>query len=87
VLQHKKAHLRIYNHVPYGFRRAGGALVPDASEQAVIGRVKLHRANGGTLEKIAATLNAEGVPTKKVGGKWYARTILNLLENPLHQAA
>src|ERR1017187_4212095 len=87
ALQHKKAHHQIYNHVPYGFRRDGGALVPDAIEQAVISRVKLYRANGGTLDKIAATLNAEGVATKKAGGKWYARTILNLLENPLHQAA
>lgn len=87
ALQHKKAHYKVYNHVPYGFRRDGETLVPDEAEQTVIGRVRLYRANGWTLERIADTLNAENVPTKKAGGRWYARTISNLLENPLHNAA
>lgn len=87
ALRHKKAHQKVYNHVPYGFQREGDTLVADTAEQAIVTRVKLCRANGWTLDKIAETLNAEGIATKRAGGKWYARTVLNLLQNALHSAA
>jgi hypothetical protein len=36
--------------------------------------------NGGTLAGIARTLNAENVPTAR-GGKWYASTVVKVLES------
>src|ERR1700736_5132785 len=35
ALQHKRAHRKVYNHVPYGFRREGDALLPIEAEQVV----------------------------------------------------
>jgi DNA invertase Pin-like site-specific DNA recombinase len=87
ALRHKKAHLQVFNHDPYGFMKQGNRLVPVAAEQATIERIRLWRANGRTLEAIAVDLNEQGVPTKRSGGKWYARTIKNLLESSMHQAA
>jgi len=65
ALRHKRAHRRVYNHVPYGFVREGDALVPLPAEQAVIRRIQLWKANGWTLSQIAEALNHEGVPTKR----------------------
>jgi site-specific DNA recombinase len=56
ALRHKRAHHKIYNHVPYGFRRDGETLVADETEQTVIGRVQLYRANGWTLDRIASDI-------------------------------
>jgi DNA invertase Pin-like site-specific DNA recombinase len=87
ALRHKKANQRVFNHVPYGFKRDGDTLLPDELEQTVISRARLCRSNGWTLERIAESLNADGVSTKKPGGKWYARTVKNVLESSLHAAA
>jgi site-specific DNA recombinase len=86
ALRHKKAHRRVYNHVPYGFTRNGDALVPLQAEQAVVGRIGLLRANGWPLRRIAEALNAEAVPTKQ-GGRWFAQTVKDVLTNSLHKAA
>jgi hypothetical protein len=41
--------------------------------------VEAHRA-GGTYSGIARTLNAEEVPTAR-GGRWYASTVVKVLES------
>jgi site-specific DNA recombinase len=81
----KKAHRKVYNHVPYGYAREGDALVGVAAEQAVVARVRLWRANGWTLRRIAQALNADGVPTK-LGGRWFAQTVKDVVTNSLHEA-
>jgi site-specific DNA recombinase len=86
ALQHKKAHHRVYSHTPYGFTREGDDLVVLASEQAVISRIQSRKANGYSLRKIAAELNADGVPTKQ-GRQWAAQTIKDVLDNTLNEAA
>jgi DNA invertase Pin-like site-specific DNA recombinase len=86
ALAHKKAHRRVYNHVPYGFTRDGDALVPLEAEQAVAGRIRLLRANGWALRRIAEALNADAIPTKQ-GGRWFAQTVKDVLTNSLHEAA
>lgn len=86
ALQHKKAHRRVYNHVPYGFTRDGDALVPFAEEQTVVGYIRLSRANGWTLRRIAEALNTQAVPTKQ-GGRWFAQSVKDVLDNSLDQAA
>jgi DNA invertase Pin-like site-specific DNA recombinase len=78
ALAFKKQHRQAYNHTPFGFDRAGDMLTPNPSEQAVIARVKQQREAGNTLAAIAASLNADSVPTK-VQGKWYPSTVSNVL--------
>jgi DNA invertase Pin-like site-specific DNA recombinase len=86
ALAHKKAHRRVYNHVPYGYTRDGDALVPLEGEQAVVGRIRLLRANGWALRRIAEALNADAIPAKQ-GGRWFAQTVKDVLTNSLHEAA
>ena len=86
ALLHKKAHRRVYNHAPYGFVREGDALVPLAEEQAIVCRIQALRANGWPLRRIAEALNGDGVRTKQ-GGRWFAQTVSDILQNTLHQAA
>ncbi len=85
ALQHKRAHRKVYNHLPYGFSRDGDALLPIADEQAVISRIRLYRSNGWTLRRIAEALNEEGVPTK-LGSRWFAQSVKDVANNPLHTA-
>jgi hypothetical protein len=37
------------------------------------------RQGGATLDGIAATLNAEGVPTAHGGARWYGSTVRSVL--------
>jgi DNA invertase Pin-like site-specific DNA recombinase len=84
ALEHKKTHLQVFNHEPFGYRRDGKALIPMADEQTVIARVKTLRRSGSTLADIAITLNTDGIPTKRAGGRWYPSTVRNLLESTMH---
>jgi DNA invertase Pin-like site-specific DNA recombinase len=86
ALLHKKAHGKVYNHVPYGFIRDGDSLVPLAEEQAIVSRIQALRANGWALRRIADVLNGDRVPTKQ-GGRWFPQTVKDILRNTLHQAA
>jgi site-specific DNA recombinase len=86
ALQHKRTHRQAFNHEPYGYKRDGDVLVPLEAEQAIMARIRALRAAGGTLESIAGVLNAERVSTKR-SGRWYARTVLNVLNTELYEAA
>jgi len=76
----------VFNHEPFGYRRDGETLVPIADEQATIGRIRALRSAGGTLDAIEGTLNSEAIPTKR-GCKWNARTVLNVVNSDLFEAA
>jgi DNA invertase Pin-like site-specific DNA recombinase len=86
ALQHKRNHRQVFNHEPFGYRRDGDTLVPLPGEQGIMARVRALRAAGETLDAIAGILNAEAVPTKR-NGKWYARTIANMVNSDLFEAA
>jgi DNA invertase Pin-like site-specific DNA recombinase len=85
ALSHKKRHLQVFNHEPFGYRREGSSLMCVPEEKAVVCRVKLLRSEGLTLARIARGLNDEGVSTKRPGGKWYPSTVRNLLESTMHK--
>jgi DNA invertase Pin-like site-specific DNA recombinase len=50
---------------PYGYRAAGGALVPDESEQQIVRLVHSLRADGLSLRDIAGSLAQEGHLTRQ----------------------
>lgn len=85
AMAHKKASLQVYSHTPFGYDRQGDDLVPNATEQTVIDRIKRMDAAGVAMMRIAEALNADGVATKR-GGKWYASTVKAILTNTLHGA-
>ncbi|MBM3268907.1 MAG: recombinase family protein [Candidatus Sericytochromatia bacterium] len=66
----------------YGQRIEAGRLVNDEAEAAVIARARELRGAGLTLQGIADTLTAEGVPTKR-GGTWAPATVAGILKRAL----
>jgi site-specific DNA recombinase len=83
ALQHKKSQRQVYGPTPYGFDRVGDLLVLNPVEQAVVARIQAMHAGGASVRHIAATLNAEGVPSK-TGRQWGCSAVWYLLQNDLH---
>lgn len=70
---------RVSGKAPFGYRfdETGRALLAREDEQRTIARVRgLHDA-GMSLNAIAASLNAEGVPAR--GARWHATTIMRIV--------
>jgi DNA invertase Pin-like site-specific DNA recombinase len=84
VLAHKKQQGKVYNHTPYGFERVGDRLVAAADEMAMVRLMRERRDDGWSLAMIADAFNTDHIPGKN-GGKWYGRTVKNILENSLYQ--
>src|SRR5439155_24729986 len=56
-----------YGPTPFGWSRAGDRLLPQASEQKVLARMRRLRARGHTYRAIGQSLNRSGTPAKKGG--------------------
>ena len=69
---------RIYGPVPFGYRATKDRLVPHASEQNVVQRMRRMRSRRMSFDRIAQRLNADGVPAKR-GGRWHAMTVRSAL--------
>lgn len=80
ALQHKKAQGELVGSVPYGSRLAsdGRTLEPCPEEQEWIAIACELRAEGLSLRKIGAQLEARGMLPRR-GGKWQATQISRLL--------
>ena len=87
ALRHKRTMGQAYTRIdPYGYVRDGGQLIPLETEQRAISHMRQLRTRGWSLRRIAAALEAEGVPTKQ-GTRWHPQTLKDILENPLHATA
>ena len=64
---------RVSGRAPLGFRFEENKLVPDASEGALLARVRNLRSKGLSLARIASVLNAEG--TQLRGGRLHVTTL------------
>jgi DNA invertase Pin-like site-specific DNA recombinase len=51
-------------------------------EADVLSRMKELRAQGSTVDSIAAALNAEGVHTRIDGGRWFGSTVAKIIRRP-----
>ena len=84
ALSYKKANHEAYSPTPLGYDRDGGSLVENEAEQATVNLILTMKQAGASINEIARRLNADGIPTKKAGAKWYASTVSNILRNSLH---
>jgi site-specific DNA recombinase len=76
-----------YSRPVYGYDPLEGRLHKNKEEQKMIQRVKAWRQEGRPYRHIAATLNAEGVPTKR-GGTWAAMTVrISSWRKPVNKGA
>jgi site-specific DNA recombinase len=90
-IQHrKKTGMRHCAYAPYGFRwegvrvdedgnKSGGELQRDDGELKWIEKMKKWQSEGWTLRRIAAELNAAGVPTRK-GKPWIYSSVKKVLD-------
>ena len=79
ALAEKKAIGEAVSRPGFGERIQDGRLVADEAEAAVVARVADLRTEGRTLQAIADTLIAEGIPTKR-GGSWAPATVAGILK-------
>ena len=82
ALQHIRASgKKTGGKVPYGYDldADGRTLIPNASEQRVLRRIRSLRQEGRSLREIAALLDADGVPTKSGRGSWSCKVVFSLL--------
>jgi site-specific DNA recombinase len=79
ALHHKRARGEYTGGVaPYGWRRSGLRLQPDARERAMAQRARRLRAAGLSLRGIGRRLAREGF-SPRCGGRWHAKTVGALL--------
>lgn len=67
-----------YGSPPLGWRSEGRELVPEATEQAALDRIRELRAEGRSIRSIATALTAEGHQPKR-GGQWHPETIRRIV--------
>lgn len=67
-------------YVPYGFQKEGKLILKDDVEQGVISYIKDQVSKGRAMYNLAKELNADNVPTKRIGGRWSATQIKRILE-------
>ena len=75
---------KVYNHTPFGFERVGDRLVAAGEEMAMVRLMQERREDGWSLAMIADAFNSDHIPGKN-GGRWYARTVKNILENSVYE--
>lgn len=77
MLAHQANGRAMSKHPPFGFQRAGKALVSDEAEQDTLRRINVWKAAGWTNAAIARQLNNEGQPCR--GKHWHRETIRRAL--------
>jgi site-specific DNA recombinase len=80
----------VVGRVPYGYRLVGShrtARVEIVEEQAeTVRAIHRARADGHTMARIAADLNAAGIGSP-TGGRWYPSGVQRVLDNPAYRGA
>jgi site-specific DNA recombinase len=73
---------RVSGRIPFGHDLAadGRTLVDNPAELAALADVRAWHAEGWPLRRIAAELQARGVPTKGGGAKWHHSTVREILK-------
>ena len=86
----KRANGQRIGSVPYGYDLSddGATLIPNESEQTIITEIRSWRANGWTLEHIAAALTDRGAPTKTgKSERWAHQAVARIVQRSAHHVA
>ncbi|MCP4011096.1 MAG: recombinase family protein [Proteobacteria bacterium] len=86
ALQYRKNHRLVYcRFAPYGWRKYEKRLIEVPQEQAIIDQIRAWRSEEKPLAywRIAERLNAQGVPTKNGGKRWYMSTVKYVLDRSI----
>lgn len=81
ALAHKRRKGEVYGRVPFGFRREGDALVTNDEQQQTMALIRELRADGAPLRRIAEVLNSRDVRPPKNGTRWYASSVLAVINS------
>lgn len=79
VISYLRENDKVYSHVPYGFDRVEKDLVINPDENKQIKYMIQLREEGYGYRKIATTLNKADIKSKH-GGKWYAKTVEQVVQ-------
>lgn len=87
----KRQGRHVQGRIPFGYRTAGGELVPDPRTAPVVRRIFERVREGQSLGRIARDLNADGIagpqPARSNGGRassWKAGTVSRIVTNPAY---
>lgn len=80
----RRKELRVYSHVPFGFRREGQRLVEIPEELAAVRRLQELAKQDLSQAEIALTLNAKKL-FWKAGKPWTRLAVSRVLKNPIYQ--
>jgi DNA invertase Pin-like site-specific DNA recombinase len=69
----------VHGRPGFGYRADHRELVADPAETAVVARILAMAAEGVSYRAIAATLNDEGIPTKR-GSTWHPTTVARVIQ-------
>jgi len=67
-------------HAPYGYAIDNGKLIPIKKEIKVLELMIKESNQGKSNRSIAKLLNSKGIPTKAGTGKWWSKTVSNILK-------
>ncbi len=78
----KRANGELAGGLPYGYTLAadGVTLIPNDAEQETIGAIRTMRGENLSFTKIAASLTAQGIPTKRGNGTWDQSSVRGILK-------
>lgn len=79
AIGHLRDNGKVFSHTPFGYDRNDHDLIPNTLEQATIATMKQLTRSGYGARKIATHLNKQGIKSKH-GGKWYAKTVDQVLK-------
>lgn len=82
VLAYKRRSGKVYSRTPYGFRREGDRLIPDAVQQRALAMMRQLDAEGKSLRAIAAALTQAGYAPPK-GNAWHATSVQRVLTSKM----
>jgi DNA invertase Pin-like site-specific DNA recombinase len=85
VLTHMRSKKQVYGKTPMGYKRDGDNLVEDHEEQLILQNMKMRVKRGESYSSIATWLNAEGVPPRQGGKRWYTASVQRVLKSRMSQ--
>lgn len=83
ALAHKRRESTVYGHTPFGYRRVGNRLVPDAKQQRALQKAQAMHARGASLRQIGARLEAMQVKPNNGGRRWHPQSVKWILSSKM----